>query len=106
MSHVYSMIGHCMITGILLLIGLVSRGKWFCSSHDLLNTFIDETAYCTFSGTVLLITAIHNILIIVNYSTQLIAMQELFSHTFWHKLDCGYFFTHLVYSGVWLSHFT
>ena len=44
-------------TGILLLIGLISRGKWFCSSHDLLNTFVNETAYCTFSG-ILLITSL------------------------------------------------
>ncbi len=54
--HACRMIDHCCtciihaLPGILLLIGLVSRGKWFCNSHDLLNTFINETVYCTFSG--------------------------------------------------------
>ena len=43
--------------GILLLVGLLSSGKWFCSSHNLLTTFINETAYCTFSGTVYNVTA-------------------------------------------------
>ena len=39
-----------MHVGLLLLTGIASKGKLFCSSFDLLETFVNETKYCTFSG--------------------------------------------------------
>ena len=40
----------CVHAAMVVLIGLASRGKLFCTSNDLLETFANENAYCTFSG--------------------------------------------------------
>ena len=38
---------------LLIVVGLASEGKLFCSSSDLFETFMNETAYCTFSGSII-----------------------------------------------------
>ena len=37
-------------TALLFLTGLSSKGKLFCTSHDLLETFTNPSTYCTLSG--------------------------------------------------------
>ena len=97
--------GHSYITQLFsapfTLIGFINRQKLYCTSEDLLESFQDETTYCTAGGT-------YNMLSIIKISIILVYvhLQAFFSLMVWHNWDTGWLFMPLASAGQSSFHFT